>query len=206
MLAHAIDNPAPSTVILISGDRDFVYAVSVLRLRKYRVVVIAPNAAHASLKTQASAVYEWPRHVLPSDISLDLPCGLPSAWNTNEPPMAFATGRTGLFTPPDSTRGTPSTSRVLSYFPPVMFHRAHSVGSAGTHTRPSTLGHHRSSPSASSILSGSSVESTHSFQSDNVAAPFTVSYVSRRSAKCLRASWSQRKARIRVACGSRVPL
>ena len=59
MLTYAIDNPAPATIVLISGDRDFVYAVSVLRLRKYRVVLVAPQCAHASLKSQASAVLNW---------------------------------------------------------------------------------------------------------------------------------------------------
>ncbi|KAI0371739.1 DUF537-domain-containing protein, partial [Pilatotrama ljubarskyi] len=59
MLTYAIDNPAPATIVLISGDRDFVYAVSVLRLRRYRVVVVAPYTAHASLKSQASAVLDW---------------------------------------------------------------------------------------------------------------------------------------------------
>ncbi|PSR88888.1 hypothetical protein PHLCEN_2v5037 [Hermanssonia centrifuga] len=64
MLVHAMDHPAPSTVILISGDRDFAYAVSLLRLRKYKIVVIAPSTLHNSLKTQATTAYEWPRSVL----------------------------------------------------------------------------------------------------------------------------------------------
>ncbi|RPD79813.1 DUF537-domain-containing protein [Lentinus tigrinus ALCF2SS1-7] len=59
MLTYAIDNPAPATIVLISGDRDFVYAVSVLRLRRYRVVLVAPNTAHASLKSQATTVLDW---------------------------------------------------------------------------------------------------------------------------------------------------
>ncbi|EIW60610.1 DUF537-domain-containing protein [Trametes versicolor FP-101664 SS1] len=64
MLTYAIDNPAPATVVLISGDRDFVYAVSVLRLRRYRVVVVAPYTAHASLKSQASAVLDWEADIM----------------------------------------------------------------------------------------------------------------------------------------------
>ncbi len=64
MLTYAIDNPAPATVVLISGDRDFVYAVSVLRLRRYRVVVVAPNSAHTSLKSQASVVLDWEAHIM----------------------------------------------------------------------------------------------------------------------------------------------
>lgn len=60
MMAHAIDTPAPTTIILISGDRDFVYAVSILALRQYRVVVLTPKSAHNSLKAQADTVYQWP--------------------------------------------------------------------------------------------------------------------------------------------------
>ncbi|KAJ6541766.1 NYN domain-containing protein [Mycena capillaripes] len=58
MLAYAMDHPAPATVILISGDRDFAYAVSILRLRRYEVVVIS-LMAHISLKSQASACLDW---------------------------------------------------------------------------------------------------------------------------------------------------
>ncbi|KAH9901142.1 NYN domain-containing protein [Cubamyces lactineus] len=64
MLTYAIDNPAPATIVLISGDRDFVYAVSVLRLRRYRVVVVAPYTAHGSLKSQASVVLDWEADIM----------------------------------------------------------------------------------------------------------------------------------------------
>ena len=64
MLTYAIDNPAPATIVLISGDRDFVYAVSVLRLRRYRVVLVAPNTAHASLKSQATTVLDWETDIM----------------------------------------------------------------------------------------------------------------------------------------------
>ncbi|TFY68934.1 hypothetical protein EVJ58_g724 [Rhodofomes roseus] len=71
MMAYAIDTQAPATIILISGDRDFVYAVSVLCLRQYRLIVLAPHAAHASLKAQASVVYSWPADVVPEAPSAD---------------------------------------------------------------------------------------------------------------------------------------
>lgn len=64
MLTYAIDTPAPATIILISGDRDFVYAVSILRFRRYNVVVIAPPTAHSSLKSGASDILDWDRDVL----------------------------------------------------------------------------------------------------------------------------------------------
>ncbi|PIL23777.1 hypothetical protein GSI_13527 [Ganoderma sinense ZZ0214-1] len=65
MMAHAIDNPAPTTIVLISGDRDFIYAVSILSLRQYRIVLLAPRAAYGGLKAQASAVHNWPDDFLP---------------------------------------------------------------------------------------------------------------------------------------------
>ncbi|KAI0831050.1 NYN domain-containing protein [Trametes gibbosa] len=65
MMAHAIDNPAPATIILISGDRDFVYAVSILSLRQYKIVLLAPRNAHNGLKGQADVVYNWPDDFLP---------------------------------------------------------------------------------------------------------------------------------------------
>ena len=52
MLAHAINNPAPSTTILISGNRDFAYALSILRLRNYRIVLITLSNAYPSLRAQ----------------------------------------------------------------------------------------------------------------------------------------------------------
>ena len=59
MLAHAIDNPAPSTIVLISGDRDFAYPLSILRLRRYHIVLITLSNAHPSLKAQASLCFNW---------------------------------------------------------------------------------------------------------------------------------------------------
>jgi len=64
MLGHAIDNPAPTTIVLISGDRDFAYAISVLRLRRYQVVLITLSNAHLSLTSQASVCHDWSSDIL----------------------------------------------------------------------------------------------------------------------------------------------
>jgi hypothetical protein len=64
MLAYAIDNPAPSTIVLISGDRDFAYALSILRLRRYQVVLITLPTAHPSLTSQASIRFDWLNDIL----------------------------------------------------------------------------------------------------------------------------------------------
>ena len=66
MLAYAIDNVAPSTIVLISGDRDFAYALSILRFRRYRIVLITLPNAHRSLRAQASISYDWVSEILES--------------------------------------------------------------------------------------------------------------------------------------------
>ena len=60
LLAFALDNPSPAVVMLISGDRDFNYAISLLRHRRYTVIlVIPPQGAHMTLKSQANVVLDW---------------------------------------------------------------------------------------------------------------------------------------------------
>lgn len=71
MLAFAMDNPAPAVIMLISGDRDFVYAVSVLRHRKYDVVlVIPPQGAHITLRSQATVALDWRFDIFSEDNTL----------------------------------------------------------------------------------------------------------------------------------------
>ncbi|KAJ2929214.1 hypothetical protein H1R20_g7892, partial [Candolleomyces eurysporus] len=64
MLTHAMDNPAPATILLISGDRDYAYAISVLRLRQYDVVLVTHANAHSSLTSQASVCFDWATDIL----------------------------------------------------------------------------------------------------------------------------------------------
>lgn len=67
MLAFAIDQPAPAAIVVITGDRDFAYAVSILRLRGYEMIVIVPPVtSHVSLRMHASVVFDWRRDVLES--------------------------------------------------------------------------------------------------------------------------------------------
>lgn len=96
LLAFAIDNPSPATIILISGDRDFVYAISVLRHRRYRVVLIVPKYnTHIALKSQANSVLEWQYDIL------------------QMPPPHFSAGASGGNSLPnsDSSNGTFFTAR-----------------------------------------------------------------------------------------------
>ena len=68
MLAFAVDHPSPATIILITGDRDYAYAVSVLKLRKYQVILVVPSSSHTPpcLESQASLVIDWGAAVLKS--------------------------------------------------------------------------------------------------------------------------------------------
>jgi hypothetical protein len=61
MIAYAIDNPPPATIVLITAVQGYSYAVSILRLRRYRVVVIAPPG---TTMTQASVQLDWNSEVL----------------------------------------------------------------------------------------------------------------------------------------------
>ncbi|KII88733.1 hypothetical protein PLICRDRAFT_54561 [Plicaturopsis crispa FD-325 SS-3] len=67
IFAFAVDNPSPATLILISGSNDFAYAASILRCRRYRVVVITPSEYHYNLKYRASTVLNWYSDVLGRD-------------------------------------------------------------------------------------------------------------------------------------------
>uniref|UniRef100_K3WNW5 NYN domain-containing protein n=1 Tax=Globisporangium ultimum (strain ATCC 200006 / CBS 805.95 / DAOM BR144) TaxID=431595 RepID=K3WNW5_GLOUD len=61
MLTFAIDNPVPATIVLISGDSDFGYALSVLANRNYTVILITQ---HTGLPTQANILLDWKSDVL----------------------------------------------------------------------------------------------------------------------------------------------
>ena len=87
MLAHAIDHPAPSTIVLISGDRDFAYALSILSLRGYRVILITLSNAHPSLTEQASLSFDWASDILePSDPTLSHQPTSPRRGKVSSPP------------------------------------------------------------------------------------------------------------------------
>ncbi|EJD00235.1 uncharacterized protein FOMMEDRAFT_127732 [Fomitiporia mediterranea MF3/22] len=65
MLAFVIDRPQTTTIVIITGDRDFTYAAGVLKLRGYRIIVIATmHNAHSSLKLQADYLFDWNKDVL----------------------------------------------------------------------------------------------------------------------------------------------
>lgn len=65
ILLFALEHPShvaniPATVVLITGDRDYSYLISTLRLRGHDIVLIfPPNSTNPRLKDLASAVLDW---------------------------------------------------------------------------------------------------------------------------------------------------
>ncbi|KFK27887.1 hypothetical protein AALP_AA8G442400 [Arabis alpina] len=59
MLLWAIDNPAPANYMLISGDRDFSYALHQLRMRRYNILLAQPLQASVPLVAAARNVWLW---------------------------------------------------------------------------------------------------------------------------------------------------
>ncbi|KAH9786995.1 putative endonuclease or glycosyl hydrolase [Citrus sinensis] len=55
----AVDNPAPSNYLLISGDRDFSNALHQLRMRRYNILLAQPHKASAPLVAAAKSVWLW---------------------------------------------------------------------------------------------------------------------------------------------------
>ncbi|KAH6910753.1 limkain-b1-type NYN domain-containing protein, partial [Coprinopsis sp. MPI-PUGE-AT-0042] len=59
MILFAIDNPAPATVIVASTDRDYQYAISMLRLRQYTVIVLTKDQPHPSMVVHSTPSIDW---------------------------------------------------------------------------------------------------------------------------------------------------
>lgn len=65
LLAFALDVPPPARIVLLSGDRDFAYPLSLIRGRGYQVVLITPPiGAVPILEASANHVARWRQDVL----------------------------------------------------------------------------------------------------------------------------------------------
>ncbi|THH11376.1 hypothetical protein EW145_g714 [Phellinidium pouzarii] len=65
LMVFALDAQEPVTIVIITGDRDFTYAISVLRLRGHDIILISPpNATHHSLQYPANVVLNWRTDIL----------------------------------------------------------------------------------------------------------------------------------------------
>ncbi|KAF8679159.1 hypothetical protein HU200_045925 [Digitaria exilis] len=59
MLIWAIDNPPPANYLLISGDRDFSYALHKLVMRRYNILLAQPPNVSEVLTAAAKHVWLW---------------------------------------------------------------------------------------------------------------------------------------------------
>jgi len=129
MMAHAMDNSPPSTIILITGDRDFTYLISVLTARQYRVVVIVPSNHHSSLTYQASAVLDWDTQILGTPSKK-----VPSASSSSISPLVD----TNLLLPPASYKDT-QDPRAPGKYPSISAFAAPSDSAAQPALQPFTF-------------------------------------------------------------------
>ncbi|KAJ8078557.1 hypothetical protein PM082_012840 [Marasmius tenuissimus] len=123
MLTFAIDNERDgSTIVLISGDRDFAYPVSILRFRMCQVIVISPTlpGAHLSLRSQASTFLDWT--VMISGLRDDkssVDSSPPSNANTPLPPTNTGAQNNGKSNIHNVTNLRPQTKHSPEAFPPA---------------------------------------------------------------------------------------
>ncbi|CAA7022470.1 unnamed protein product [Microthlaspi erraticum] len=68
MMLWAMDNPAPANIMLISGDRDYSYALHKLGMRRYNILLARPEKASEPLIAAAKKVWLWT-----SSATVDLP-------------------------------------------------------------------------------------------------------------------------------------
>ncbi|KAJ7044770.1 NYN domain-containing protein [Mycena alexandri] len=155
MLAYAIDHPTPATIILISGDRDFAYAVAILRLRRYDVVVISLPlpGAHISLRSQASVYLDWNVDVMGYPSSSPHFEGSPAATRspTNSIQSTHARRPSYHLPTPDSPYHTSRAPAPYVKHVPVAAVPAESSTSASAKTTPPTLEPSTEHPPAQSM-------------------------------------------------------
>lgn len=111
MLAFALDHPAPATILIITGDRDFAYATAVLRARRYCVVVLSLPHIHNSLKAQADEWLEWGAAVRAAEERRKAKMAIDSESSEDEP-RSTTRGRT---TRASSMSSVTSTMSSLSF-------------------------------------------------------------------------------------------
>ncbi|KAL0947150.1 hypothetical protein HGRIS_013278 [Hohenbuehelia grisea] len=112
MLTYAMDHPPPALVLLISGERGFAYAVSMLRARRYDVVVMsAPGLGTSHLMHLSSVYFEWNTEVIRKSAASSSPRIFPSVDPvTQAPSTSFAKPAISTPPPPRPRRFTTSGS------------------------------------------------------------------------------------------------
>ncbi|TKY90764.1 hypothetical protein EX895_000762 [Sporisorium graminicola] len=124
LLAYAIDQPAPATVVLISGDRDFAYPLGILRNRGYNVVLVTPPiGAVPILEASANVVLSWRQDVLGVQTNKEgKPYSSHSVAGPHTPSKPGYSG-TASANPPSSTNGNQSGSLSAGKPPGALTHQ-----------------------------------------------------------------------------------
>lgn len=107
MLAFAIDNPTPCTIVIITGDRDLAYALAILKLRSYRIVLVTLPNAHTSLTAQSSVAFDWSNSILKPPI---ISTTSPSAKSHSKHPAPHASSSQKPQSPPEYVCRLPNPS------------------------------------------------------------------------------------------------
>jgi hypothetical protein len=99
LIIHAWDHEAgPHTYVIITTDRDMAYALSRLRMKEYRIILLSPAMAHSDLTSQATIQLDWTKSIL----------GLTGLPNTNPGDIPATTSRPPLLLQLDQ----PGSSRL----------------------------------------------------------------------------------------------
>ncbi|TFY68445.1 hypothetical protein EVJ58_g1014 [Rhodofomes roseus] len=110
MFMYALDNPARSTLLLISGDRGYAPMLSRLSLRGYNIIIVTPiTTANAGLRlAQCHSVYEWSDQLTLLQ-SQELEQALP-----RQPPKKSAKASQATFTPIRTSKKLPEGTGFFS--------------------------------------------------------------------------------------------
>ncbi|KAJ3072338.1 hypothetical protein HDU98_003794 [Podochytrium sp. JEL0797] len=124
MLTFAIDNPAPATIVLISGDKDFCSALSVLRNRNYFIVLIEPmQKATSVMRAQASVVLDWKLDVLEGGskgVDGNAKAGVDAVSPAMSPPLVPVDMAAGLASNLEAMHLVSQSTNELEFFEPLI--------------------------------------------------------------------------------------
>ncbi|WOL10226.1 hypothetical protein Cni_G18980 [Canna indica] len=108
MLLWAVDNPPPANYLLISGDRDFSYALHQLSFRRYNILLAQPPSVSQALVAAAKNVWNW-------KVLVDGGQPLPESPYFNNVPISTSQGEATVssnsadFVPTTQSSGPPPT-------------------------------------------------------------------------------------------------
>ncbi|CAE6478478.1 unnamed protein product [Rhizoctonia solani] len=204
-----------TTIVLISGDRDFAYPLAVLKARKYEVgLIVPPGGAHPALRAQATWVMNW-KDILEgghmADGGQDSTIGTSSRGRVDN--MCVDSPNSGV-TPPSqgarrsfvprrgsisgSRRGSVSISPIPVPPPP---HLSTTIGSSAASNSFGGLGAHEGA-SNSFISNNSLIESLSTSQLLSTSRPSRKSPLRRPAAKAAARPPSRSKSRIGARTGN----